>query len=72
MKEFTFHVKGMHCDACVKLLKLKIGRIEGVTEFMVESTGQARVVSLRTLTPHDIQFALQGTEYVVEEWTEKS
>lgn len=65
MSLLNFTVTGMHCDACQKVIALKVKKLPGVTDVSVSPNGQATVTSSAPLSIADIQKALEGTEYQV-------
>ena len=44
-KTYTFHVKGMHCDACVLLTESELMEVEGVTHAVSSLTTHTIEVS---------------------------
>lgn len=66
MEKNTFRITGMHCDACAKVSKLKLGKIVGVSEVTVLPSGEATVVADRKLSLEEVKVSLSGTEYGVE------
>lgn len=67
MEKITFRITGMHCDACLKVSKMKLGKIAGVSEVTVLSDGEATIVADRKLSLEEARLGLQGTEYGIEE-----
>ncbi|MDP2838319.1 MAG: heavy metal-associated domain-containing protein [Candidatus Moranbacteria bacterium] len=65
MEKNTFRITGMHCTACQKVSKLKLGTIEGVGEVTVLQDGAATIMASRKLSLTEVQAALQGTEYKI-------
>lgn len=65
MSTLNFTVTGMHCDACQKVIALKVKKLHGVSEVSVLPDGHACVVSTSPLSVADIQNVLEGTEYRV-------
>jgi copper chaperone CopZ len=65
MSTLNFIVTGMHCDACQKVIALKVKKLPSVTDVSVSPNGQATVTSSAPLSITDIQKALEGTEYQV-------
>lgn len=66
MEKTTFRITGMHCDACSKVSKLKLGKISGVNEVIVLPNGEATIMADRKLSLKEAKLALEGTEYGVE------
>lgn len=66
MEKITFRITGMHCDACIKVSKLKLGKIAGVSEVTVLPDGETTVVADRELSLEEAKLALQGTGYGIE------
>ncbi len=45
-REFTFHVEGMHCEACAATLRAELARLDGVQDVQVDyATKTARIVA---------------------------
>lgn len=63
----TFKLKGLTCGACKQLSERKIGRIKGVQSVNVDmKTGKTDIVSGKPITLLEVQSALAGTDYKVE------
>jgi len=59
-----FHLAGLTCEACEKLVTKKLNGINGVTEVSVSSkTGTAKILADHSLTPTEITTALKTTHY---------
>lgn len=66
MKYIKFQIKGLTCDACVRLSKKCIGKISGVKEVRVSDiNGDAEIFSSREIALDEIKDALSGTNYTV-------
>lgn len=65
MYTLNFQVSGLHCEACVKLITLKVKQISGVTDFSVSSDGEAKLTANREVNLNEVQDALKGTGYTV-------
>lgn len=70
MQTYTFQVDGMHCSSCVKVLNLKLGKLQGVTECMVDPLGRAKLVTTRPLSLEEVKKILSDTEYQVSAWNQ--
>ena len=65
MSTLNFTVTGMHCDACQKVIALKVKKLSGVSEVSVSPDGDTSVTSTSPISLVDIQKALEGAEYRV-------
>lgn len=63
MSEYTFKILGITCDACIKLIKRRVGSIGEVTEVDVNQTGTTSIKASRSLTKEEIRYVLKGTHY---------
>lgn len=62
----TFFVSGITCDACVKLIRLYVERIAGVTEVIVSrEKGVVYVTSSAPITVEQVQASLDKTPYQI-------
>jgi len=63
---FKFKISGITCHACIKLIKLKIGRLEGVREVNIADTdGRTEITTEKPVSLSDIKTALNNTPYHV-------
>lgn len=70
MNDYTLNLKisGITCEACIKLIKKKVGRITGVKDIVIkDNNGQTLIVSDNELKISDIISSLEGLPYKVEE-----
>ena len=59
-------IKGITCEACIKLVKIKLGTLAGVSDVIVQDTkGSFQLISEKTYTKEVIQLVLNGTAYTV-------
>jgi len=59
-------IKGVTCEACVKLITKRITKLPGVQEVISQSpSGVFAIQSARPLTTPVINQALEGTDYQV-------
>lgn len=65
MHKLIFNVAGIHCDSCIKLITMKVKKIEGVMEFSITNGGKAELSANREVQLAEIERALQGSEYTV-------
>ncbi|OGG03838.1 hypothetical protein A2W14_04825 [Candidatus Gottesmanbacteria bacterium RBG_16_37_8] len=61
----NFSVSGITCEACLKLIKRRVGVIAGVKDINVSLSGNASVIADRTIEIIEITKALEGTDYKV-------
>lgn len=67
MQTIKINIAGMTCDACVKLSKLKISKINGVRDVRISDIkGQTEILADRDIELEEIQKALIGTDYKVK------
>jgi len=60
-------IDNMTCDACVKLAKLKIFKINGVRDVRISDlNGRTEIIADRDIKREEIQKALVGTDYKVK------
>lgn len=63
----SLKLKGLKCGACKQLSERKIKRIAGVESVNVDlKTGSTAIVAARPITLLQVQSALAGTDYLVE------
>lgn len=62
----TISISGITCDACLKLIKRRVGSIGDVVEVNVDQTGVTAIIAYRTITKDEIIDVLKGTHYQVE------
>ncbi|OGG22120.1 hypothetical protein A3D03_02030 [Candidatus Gottesmanbacteria bacterium RIFCSPHIGHO2_02_FULL_40_13] len=70
MNNYILNIKisGITCEACIKLIKKKVGKIIGVKDVVIkENNGETMIVSENELKTSDIASALQGLPYKVQE-----
>lgn len=65
MDEQKFKISGFHCEACVKLSTVKIGKIEGVHNVEISKEGDAKICAAREIAVDEISKALDGLGYAV-------
>lgn len=69
MKNYTLNLKisGITCEACIKLIKKKAGRIISVKDVIIkDNNGETTIVSEKELKISDIASSLQGLPYQVQ------
>lgn len=61
-------ISGITCEACIKLIKKKVGKIIGVEDVVIkDNNGETLIVSENQLKISDIEIALKGLPYIVQE-----
>ena len=66
MQTIKINIANMTCDACVKLSKMKISKINGVKDVRISDlNGQTEIIADRDIQPEEIQKSLAGTDYKV-------
>ncbi len=59
-------ISGISCDACIKLIKKKVGKIIGVKDVVIkDNNGETLIVSENELKTSDIVTALKSLPYKV-------
>jgi len=61
----TITLKGLTCDACVKLISKKFMKIPGVISTRITLDGQAYVESSRTIEAAEYKNILTGLPYYI-------
>ena len=59
----NINLSGLKCGACVKLVKSKVGKIEGIKSVEVNLSGETCIISERLVTRDEIKRALSGTDF---------
>lgn len=70
MNNFILNIKisGITCEACIKLIKKKVGKIIGVMDVDIkDNNGETMIVSENEIKTSDIISALNGLPYKVQE-----
>ncbi len=70
MNDYKLNLKisGITCEACIKLIKKKIGKITGVKDVVIKNNnGETMIVSENELKTADIAKVLEGLSYKVQE-----
>lgn len=62
----TFQIKGMHCDACARLITKRVNGIDGAQVQYITPDGELVVQSENQVSVDDVRGVLQGTSYTVE------
>lgn len=66
MQVFRFKISGLTCEACIKLITLRLKKIIGVTEVSIDlQSGQAEVRTELDLSFDRIEQAFVGTDYSI-------
>ena len=63
MFSLKINLSGLECNACVKLVKSKIGKIPGITSVEVNLSGETCINSERLVTKDEIKQALSETNF---------
>jgi len=62
----TFHITGLTCPSCQKLITKRILTIPDVVEVTVELTGKTTITAPREILKSEVDSVLTGTHYAVE------
>lgn len=68
MRNYSLSIKisGITCDACVRLIKRKVGKLTGVTDVIIKNNnGDTTIVSNKELEASDVRTVLSGLPYTV-------
>jgi len=66
MNKIKFKITGLTCGACLRLFKIKIGKIGGIKEIHISNLdGDTEITAERKITLDEIQTALSGTGYKI-------
>ncbi len=66
MNTIKFKLKGLTCEACVKLVTRYISKVPGVQNIVIDlATGEAEVTSTTAIDFPAIKQSLVGTEYSI-------
>ena len=63
MFSLNINLSGLKCNACVKLVKSKIGKIPGINSVEVNLSGETCINSERLVTKDEIKHALAETNF---------
>lgn len=67
MNTIKFKLVGLHCEACIKVASLKIKKIEGIKDVLINlATGQAEITAERPVEIKEFEQALAGTDYTIK------
>jgi len=59
----TLNFSGLTCEACAKLLKRRLEKIEGISEANVSEEGTANITSSKELDLNEISESIKDTDY---------
>lgn len=65
MFSLDISLSGLKCDACVKLVKSKVKKIDGIKSVEVNLSGETSIISERLVLKDEIKRALEGTGFVI-------
>ena len=63
MFSLNINLSGLKCNACIKLVKSKVGKIDGIKSVEVNLSGETCIISERLVTSDEIKHALSGTDF---------
>lgn len=67
MNKLNLKISGITCEACIKLIKRKVGKLDGVTDVTVKDyDGETTITSIKKLNISDIISSLSGLPYQVK------
>ncbi|MFH0969184.1 MAG: heavy metal-associated domain-containing protein [Patescibacteria group bacterium] len=66
MEKIRIKIDNMTCEACIKLSKSRISKIEGVKDVRISDIGgETEIMADRDISIEEIQKALAGTDYKI-------
>jgi copper chaperone CopZ len=65
MQKYIFQLKNLTCEACVKIAKRKIEKMEGVVDVDLNLDGKLEITANNEIAKGDIEQALENTKYKV-------
>lgn len=67
MNKLNLKITGITCEACIKLIKKKVGKLDGVSDIAIkDNNGETIITSINKLNLSDITSALSGLPYQVK------
>ena len=63
MHNSQFKLTGLTCDACLRLVRKRLGKIADIQEIQVDLTGAVSIEAGRDVSRSEIETALAGTPY---------
>ena len=63
MFSLNINLSGLKCNACVKLVKSKVVKIDGIKSVDVNLSGETCIISERLVTKDEIKHALSETDF---------
>ena len=63
MSNLQFNLTGLTCDACLKLVRKRLGKIADIQEIQVDLTGAVSIAATRDISKAEVEAALAGTPY---------
>ncbi|KKQ77074.1 MAG: hypothetical protein US98_C0014G0006 [Parcubacteria group bacterium GW2011_GWC1_38_6] len=62
----TIQIKGITCEACIKLIKRKFEKLPTITDVIAKDmSGKMQIVSSEIYTKETLQESLAGTDFTV-------
>lgn len=66
MNEIKFKLKGLNCEACVKIATKRFLKVPGVKEIKIDlTTGNTQVLSEGEINLDTLQRSLADTDYLI-------
>ncbi len=66
MKTYQFTIQGITCEACIKLVKKRLGKIIGITTINLDLKGKLGIQAERNLDASELVQALKDTNYTLK------
>lgn len=65
MFSYQYKLGGLNCEACIKLVKMDLGGIKGITNIDLALDGSLEIKADREIDKDEIVAALKDTEYKI-------
>ena len=65
MFDYQYKLGGLTCEACIKLVKMDLGGIKGITNIDLNLDGSLEIKADREIDKDEIVTALKDTEYKI-------
>ena len=60
-----FQLSGLTCESCVKLIKRKLGKLNGVQKVILDLSGKTEIVASQPILKETVSAVLAGTDYQI-------
>lgn len=66
METTNLILTGLTCNACQKLIQKRLLKLDGVSEVVVELSGQTSIKASRKVTTSEVANVLKDTKYAIK------